>query len=584
MSDEKGSAKTAAWAASLLCFLFMILSIGIVAAAQEGSHELAQIVFVSCNKHDRDQNYWDVIAATVEHGKDAGQLNKPLKRATGSCAANSPVDALVWLGDAVYADNFSAFRGCYPNTDLELVRSRFTKQRNASEYVAFRQTCVRQRQNLAFREDGEETQFVMGVWDDHDMGKNDGGAEYADKDATQQFFLDFLGVAKNSPRRKQKGVYVFETVPFRALDSNASVNPAKSAAIKELHSLYDHAVCFLLLDARYFREPSNATRSGDMLGEVQWKWLEERLRNDVAGQNPVSGRERCALTIVGSGVQVIMDEKVTESWGAFPLSRNRLFLLLRRYKSERVIFISGDVHLGEIGMDNTQDAMEALGYPILEATSSGLTHSSAVFWGLPTLMRTLFPSPRRVGVYIERNFGVVRLTADPEALIMALKRDGKAQRHQFERYINVSVFIHSIPQKGKAVLQLSLPLDVFTIDGGGGTKGRFNTFTSAVKRTCEDPSKENTENGDCSTVYYPRSAPLPVFTSLIQFLQRHIWPQHTLLQVVSTVVSTSVLLLLAATAVFCIRLWNTGSKRKKGKKLADFLHILSFAFILAFLR
>ncbi|PWV21414.1 hypothetical protein C3747_2g634 [Trypanosoma cruzi] len=382
------------------------------------------------------------------------------------------------------------------------------------------------------------------------------------------FFLDFLGVAKNSPRRKQKGVYVFETIPFRALDSNASVNPAKSAAIKELHSLYDHAVCFLLLDARYFREPSNATRSGDMLGEVQWKWLEERLRNDVAGQNPVSGRERCALTIVGSGVQVIMDEKVSESWGAFPLSRNRLFLLLRRYKSERVIFISGDVHLGEIGMDTTQDAMEALGYPILEATSSGLTHSSATFWGLPTLMRTLFPSPRRVGIYIERNFGVVRLTADPEALIMALKRDGKAQRHQFERYINVSVFIHSIPQQGKAVLQLSLPLDVFTIDGGGGTKGRFTTLTSAVKRTCENPSKENTENGDCSPAYYPRSAPLPVFTSLIQFLQRHIWPQHTLLQVVSTVVSTSVLLLLAATAVFCIRLWNTGSKGKKREKIS----------------
>ncbi|PWV21415.1 hypothetical protein C3747_2g633 [Trypanosoma cruzi] len=209
MSDEKKSATTAAWAAPLLCFLFMILSIGTVAAAQEGSHELAQIVFVSCNQHDRDQNYWDVIAATVEHGKDAGQLNKPLKRATGSCAANSSVDALVWLGDAVYADNFSAFRGCYPNTDLELVRSKFTKQRNAPEYVAFRQTCVRQRPTLAFREDGEETQFVMGVWDDHDMGKNDGGAEYADKDATQQFFFGFPRCCEEQPAQKAKGCIRF---------------------------------------------------------------------------------------------------------------------------------------------------------------------------------------------------------------------------------------------------------------------------------------------------------------------------------------------------------------------------------------
>ncbi|RNF14326.1 alkaline phosphatase [Trypanosoma conorhini] len=555
-------AKTAL-TALFLCSLSLLLP-----AAKAESRDLAQIVFVSCNRHDRDQGYWDVIAATVEHSEHVGEPKKPPKRDTGGCAANPPVDALVWLGDAVYGDNFSFLRGCYPNDDLELVRSKFVHQRNAPEYVAFRQTCVRQRTAAATRDDEEERQCVMGVWDDHDLGKNDGGAEYAGKDVTQQFFLDFLGVAKNSPRRKQKGVYNFEAIPFRALDPTSDMNSPRSTALKELQRLYDHAACFLLLDVRYFRDPANATRSGDMLGEEQWKWLEERLRDDVAGQNPATGRERCALTVVGSGVQLIMDEKVSESWGAFPRSRERLFSLLRLYNSERVMFISGDVHLGEIGMDASCDATAVLGYPILEATSSGLTHSTAEILGLATIFETLFPSPRRVGAYVERNFGVLRLTTDPEALLAALQSKDKAQRQQVERYVNVSVSIHSLPQHGKAVLQLTLPLSVFTLRGGAGdSSARPARSTSAVRPTCEKPSKGSIKNGGAAPQPYHSSTPTPAFTYMIRFLQRHVWPQRTLLQVTATVLRIVGLLVVAAMMIFlclkiCVPRWRSKKKAK----------------------
>ena len=33
---------------------------------------------------------------------------------------------------------------------------------------------------------------VIGVWDDHDYGKNDGGREFEAKDTIRELFLDFL--------------------------------------------------------------------------------------------------------------------------------------------------------------------------------------------------------------------------------------------------------------------------------------------------------------------------------------------------------------------------------------------------------
>ena len=48
-------------------------------------------------------------------------------------------------------------------------------------------------------------------YDDHDYGKNDAGVEFEMKDESQQLFLDFLDVPKDSPRRKQRGVYHSKT-------------------------------------------------------------------------------------------------------------------------------------------------------------------------------------------------------------------------------------------------------------------------------------------------------------------------------------------------------------------------------------
>lgn len=56
------------------------------------------------------------------------------------------------------------------------------------------------------------------------------------------------------------------------------------------------------------------TDEGDatILGEAQWSWLEQQLK------------EPATLHIFVSGIQVIPDEHCSERWGGFPHERIRL--------------------------------------------------------------------------------------------------------------------------------------------------------------------------------------------------------------------------------------------------------------------
>lgn len=45
---------------------------------------------------------------------------------------------------------------------------------------------------------------IIGVWDDHDYGINDGDKTYPFKNQTREVFLDFVGEPHDSPRRLQR--------------------------------------------------------------------------------------------------------------------------------------------------------------------------------------------------------------------------------------------------------------------------------------------------------------------------------------------------------------------------------------------
>jgi alkaline phosphatase D len=215
----------------------------------------------------------------------------------------------------------------------------------------------------------------LATWDDHDYGKNDAGAEFPDRRESQRLFLQFWDVPRTDARWSRDGVYhgeIFGREGFR--------------------------VQVILLDTRFFRSPFKPTDqrnvpgkeryvpdrdpSKTMLGEAQWTWLAERLR------------EPAELRLLVSSIQVVAEGHGWERWGNFPLERQRLYDLIRATKANGVIILSGDRHVGALYRQT-----EGVPYPLIEVTSSGLNQ--------------IYPDnseagPNRIGaVYGATNFGTI---------------------------------------------------------------------------------------------------------------------------------------------------------------------------------
>ncbi|GAB3765171.1 hypothetical protein GCM10028817_46950 [Spirosoma pomorum] len=201
-----------------------------------------------------------------------------------------------------------------------------------------------QKSNPAYQQ-LRQSSSIVGIWDDHDYGVNDGGKEYPKRRESQQLMLDFLDEPANSPLRKQKGAY------------SAHTYGPKGQRVK-----------VILLDARYFRDPLKKDGkvnipdpSGKILGEAQWKWLANELTNSDAD-----------VHIIGSGIQILPEEHVYEKWVNFPTERKRLLDLLGKTKPKGTFLISGDRHMAEV----SRVSVPGLGYDLYDITSSGLTHVS----------------------------------------------------------------------------------------------------------------------------------------------------------------------------------------------------------------
>ena len=108
----------------------------------------------------------------------------------------------------------------------------------------------------------------------------------------------------------------------------------------------------ILLDTRWFRsalKPSDdrgkpgkerylpdADPAKTMLGEAQWRWLEEQLRQPAE------------LRLLVSSIQVVAEGHGWERWGNFPLERQRLYRLIADTRAQGVVFLSGDRHVGAL--------------------------------------------------------------------------------------------------------------------------------------------------------------------------------------------------------------------------------------------
>jgi len=273
---------------------------------------------------------------------------------------NKP-DIFVWGGDIIYCDTY----------DMKFMRKNYEQQKNDSTYQDFTNKIE-----------------VIGTWDDHDYGINDGGAEYSKKDSVQQIFLDFFDISQNNPRRKQKGVYFSKKIKINK-----------------------HIINLILLDTRYFRsaltkDPSGKKRyipnkkgEGTFLGKEQWQWLENELKNSKADFN-----------IIMSSVQFLSYKHGFESWGTMPHEVEKLKNLIAESKASGVIILSGDRHIAEISVDSIAN----IPYPLIDVTSSGLTHSYTSFTGEE--------NPYRVGtVASDKNFGILKFDLKNQIVTIELR-------------------------------------------------------------------------------------------------------------------------------------------------------------------
>ncbi len=307
----------------------------------------------SPNKVTKDSNEVLITFGSCAHSYDTLKIFDAINEEES--------DLWIWLGDIIYGDSH----------DMSVLKAKYDKQKGKPQYQKL----------LANTE-------VIGIWDDHDYGINDGGKFYSKRKESKELLLEFLDVSSNDPVRSHEGAYTDYDIKLR-----------------------DKLIKVILLDTRYFRDTLDIDTvslaryipnpEGDILGEEQWGWLETKLKTDGVD-----------FFILGTGIQLIAEEQGYEKWANFPQARARMFELLKQVNASPVMFISGDRHIAEISKID----IEGVDYPIYDFTASGLTHT----WGVPQPE----PNMHRVdSLIIAKNYGVLRINwqGNTPSVLMEIK-------------------------------------------------------------------------------------------------------------------------------------------------------------------
>src|SRR5262245_59587674 len=193
---------------------------------------ISRIAFGSCSNEELNDEMWTEIVA-----------QKP--------------ELCILLGDNIYGDT----------QDMTWMRKQYDIQKNLPGYQALMKQCP-----------------IIGTWDDHDYGRNDGGKFYAKKKESKEEFLRFFDIGPDDPIRSHEGVY------------SAHTFGPKGKRIK-----------LIMLGLRYFRDTTirstipghryDPNPDGDIMGETQWAWFESQLKNSDAD-----------IHLIGSSIQLVAND------------------------------------------------------------------------------------------------------------------------------------------------------------------------------------------------------------------------------------------------------------------------------------
>ena len=155
---------------------------------------------------------FSIRAGEVSNRLTFGSCNKffnTMESSIFTTIADTEPDYFVWLGDVVYADGFFFLNVHYVIDDEGELRANFDNTYNDPYYSILRNATE-----------------ILGVWDDHDYGINNGDKYFSNKVMMREIWLDFMDEPKDSIRRTREG------------------------GIYESYDLYDGKVKLILLDVR----------------------------------------------------------------------------------------------------------------------------------------------------------------------------------------------------------------------------------------------------------------------------------------------------------------------------------------------
>lgn len=309
---------------------------------------LTRIAFGSCNHQSAPQHMWQQIAA------------------------QNP-QAFLLIGDNVYGDT-----GWDADADLDSLRAAYTLQASHPEFRDFRASIP-----------------MMVTWDDHDYGLNDAGGRFPFKRWAEEIYNTFWNSSEEV--RSRPGVYESRTFGPKG-----------------------QQVQIILLDTRYFRSDlkrmpwsreraplgvyvPNSDPEATILGEEQWRWLEQELAKPAD------------LRIVVSSTQVLTEAHQFEGWTNFPLEREKLLRMLEGRAKSGLVMLSGDRHSGAIYKDRSPAGREDM----WEITSSSL---NLAFSNDVEESTRREPDPRRVTKFFGiENYGLIDIDWRRRTLTMTLK-------------------------------------------------------------------------------------------------------------------------------------------------------------------
>lgn len=230
-------------------------------------------------------------------------LSKAPQKIIFGCCANQDADQPLWkaileekadlmiaMGDMVQA----------AKPDQKSIVDEYKTLAKIDEYVKARETVP----------------FLI-TWDDQDYGKVDGGADNPKKEEARKAVWFYYPYIKDSTLLDQPGIFHSKVL--------GGVREGRGRRARTTPSVH-----VIMLDTRWNRTDKT------LLGNDQWEWLEDQMR------------EPADFKILVSSIQVLAEEHAFDKWSQFPKEKEKLLNLIIKTKPKNFLILSGDRKLAAI--------------------------------------------------------------------------------------------------------------------------------------------------------------------------------------------------------------------------------------------